>query len=49
MVIAGANDTPVEISKNVVSKRKDLETNHEEAEHHIIQQVLACTIERMKC
>ena len=40
MVIAGANDTPVEISKNVVSKRKDIETNHEEAEHHIIQLVL---------
>ena len=35
MVIAGANDTPVEISKNVVSKRKDLETNHEEADNII--------------
>ena len=33
MVITVANDTPVEISKNVVSKRKDLKTNREEADN----------------
>lgn len=35
MVITVANDTPVEISKNVVSKRKDLKTNHEEADNRM--------------
>ena len=35
MVITGANETPVKLIKNVVSKRKDIETNHEEADNII--------------